>query len=163
MNKHIIVMGVSGCGKSTVGQELAQKLDATFYDGDDFHPQANVEKMASGTPLTDVDRQPWLEKLARVIGQTQGSSVTACSALKKQYRETLRSAGNVTFVFLEGSRETLLERMQKRSAETEHFMPSSLLDSQLTTLENPSHEPATITTSINPSISEIVDHVLEQL
>lgn len=156
-------MGVSGCGKSTVGQELAQKLDATFYDGDDFHPQANVEKMASGTPLTDVDRQPWLEKLARVIGQTQGSSVTACSALKKQYRETLRSAGNVTFVFLEGSRETLLERMQKRSAETEHFMPSSLLDSQLTTLENPSHEPATITTSINPSISEIVDHVLEQL
>lgn len=163
MNKHIIVMGVSGCGKSTVGQELAQMLDATFYDGDDFHPQANVDKMASGTPLTDADRQPWLEELARVIGQTQGSSVTACSALKKQYRDTLRNAGNVTFVYLDGSRETLLERMQKRTTETEHFMPSSLLDSQLATLENPSNEPNTITVSIEPSISTIIENVFTKL
>lgn len=156
-------MGVSGCGKSTVGEALADSLNAIFYDGDDFHPQANIDKMASGEPLNDDDRQPWLEKLAMTIQATNGNSVTACSALKKQYRDILRSAGNTTFVYLHGEKETLLERIQGRSNNTEHFMPASLLDSQLNTLESPSAEANTITVSITSPIPTIVNDVLSQL
>ncbi|MFC5050276.1 gluconokinase [Rubritalea spongiae] len=163
MSKKIIVMGVSGCGKSTVGQAIADALQATFYDGDDFHPQANVDKMASGTPLNDDDRRPWLETLAQTIHDTRGNSVTACSALKKQYRDILRNAGDLTFIFLEGDKQTLLERIQERSNNTTHFMPSSLLDSQLATLESPTAETGVITVSIHSPISKIIEDVLQQL
>lgn len=163
MSHQIIVMGVSGCGKSTIGQSLADKLGATFYDGDNYHPQSNIDKMASGTPLNDDDRRPWLEKLADVIKNTEGNSVTACSALKQQYRDILRTAGNVTFIYLEGTKETLLERITARSNNTDHFMPSTLLDSQLTTLESPSTESNTITVSIEPSIPTIIENVLSKL
>lgn len=163
MSHQIIVMGVSGCGKSTIGEELAKKLGATFYDGDDYHPKFNIDKMASGLPLNDFDRQPWLEKLTDVIKNTEGSSVTACSALKQQYRDILRTAGNVTFVYLKGSKETLLKRMTARSNNTDHFMPSSLLDSQLATLESPSAESDTITVSIEPSIPTIIENVFSKL
>ncbi len=156
-------MGVSGCGKSTIGQTLANSLGVAFYDGDDYHPQANVDKMASGTALNDDDRKPWLEKLACVMKDTAAGSVTACSALKKTYRDTLSTAGNVTFIYLHGSKETLLERLIERSNSTDHFMPSSLLDSQLNTLEDPSEESNIITISIKDSPEQIITNIISKL
>ncbi len=156
-------MGVSGCGKSTICELLSTKLSATFYDGDDFHPSANVEKMSQGIPLTDSDRQPWLEHLAKTIADTPASTVTACSALKKSYRDLLRQAGNITFVYLHGSKETLLNRLTERSNNTDHFMPSCLLDSQLATLEEPTTEPDAITVSIEDSPTQIITNILSQL
>jgi len=163
MAKHFIVMGVSGCGKSTIGQMLADTQGVPFYDGDDYHPQVNVDKMASGMPLNDDDRKPWLEKLASVIGETSEGSVTACSALKKDYRNTLSTAGDVTFVYLHGSKETLLERLTERSNSTDHFMPSSLLDSQFSTLEDPTGESNTITVSIKDSPEQIISNIISKL
>lgn len=160
---NIIIMGVSGCGKSTIARLLAKSLKAAYHDGDDFHPQSNIDKMASGTPLTDADRQPWLETLAKLMHDAPSTTVLACSALKKAYRDTLRSAGDVTFVYLHGSKETLLERLTKRSNNSNHFMPSSLLDSQLATLENPSEEPDTITVSITDSPPQIITNIFSKL
>ena len=135
----IIVMGVSGSGKSTVGSALAAKLGWTFRDGDDFHPPENRAKMAQGIPLTDADRWPWLDAISRFSQETEvagRNAVIACSALKEIYRSRLRTGcHDMRFVFLNGSRELLASRMQSR---TGHFMPPSLLDSQLATLEVPS-------------------------
>lgn len=156
MSKHIIIMGVSGCGKSTVGELLAEEICAVFYDGDDCHPQSNLDKMASGTPLNDADRKPWLEKLVNVIKEGGTPSVTACSALKKQYRETLRTAGDILVVYLQGDRELLLERLTERSRTTDHFMSADLLDSQLETLEDPSNEEGVVTISIADNLQDII-------
>lgn len=130
-----VVMGVSGCGKSTVGENLAQSMSLPFYDGDDYHPQANIDKMASGQPLNDDDRQPWLVELALNTKKWngQGGAVLACSALKEKYRQTLSAFGGVTFVYLKGTKELILKRMQER----EHFMKPEMLDSQFATLEEP--------------------------
>ena len=132
---HVVVMGVSGSGKTTVGALLAQELGATFIDGDDLHSEANVARMAAGDALDDADRRPWLEKIGREVAQASGRSlVVACSALKKSYRDIIRAAAPaVRFVFLEGSRELLAERLGTRSSG--HFMPPSLLASQLEILE----------------------------
>ena len=127
----LVVAGVSGSGKTTIGIALADALGAEFVDGDDLHPVANVEKMASGTPLDDADRTPWL---ATIGGTLAGSDriVVACSALKRKYRDAiLEHAPDSRFVMLDADRTTLLNRMQHR----DHFMPPSLLDSQLATLE----------------------------
>jgi carbohydrate kinase (thermoresistant glucokinase family) len=132
---HVVVMGVSGSGKSTVGKLLAQEIGANFIDGDDLHPEANVAKMAAEISLDDADREPWLE----VIGQEfvrarEKSLVVACSALKKSYREIIRRGDpSVSFVFLAGPRELLAARLRGRSSG--HFMPPSLLESQLEILE----------------------------
>ena len=130
----IVVMGVSGCGKSTVGQQLAARLGIPFLDADEFHPPANVAKMAAGTPLTDEDRQPWLELLNAKL-RTQVSTVLACSALKEKYRRTLaKDLPGCRFVHLKGS----VELIRARLAERKHrYMPASLLDSQFETLEAP--------------------------
>ena len=146
-----IVMGVSGCGKSTVGELLARELQLPFYDGDDFHPQSNIDKMAAGNPLNDDDRQPWLEILAHTIKNWNltGGAVLACSALKEKYRETLAQFGECKFVFLDGSKELILGRMQTR----EHFMPAALLNSQFDTLEKPVNA---IRVDINLSFEEII-------
>ena len=130
-----VVMGVSGCGKSTVGYNLAQSMNLPFYDGDDYHPQANVDKMSSGQPLNDDDRQPWLDNLALQIRSwnESGGAVLACSALKQNYRLTLARFGDVKFVYLKGSKELILKRMHSR----EHFMKPEMLDSQFETLEEP--------------------------
>jgi gluconokinase len=133
----IIVMGVSSSGKSTVGQSIARRLHVSFLDGDGYHPPANVEKMRAGIPLTDEDRWPWLETLAVALHEAadkKQAAVGACSALKRSYREYLaEKAGEpILFVYLQGSREVIAERMAKRQHE---YMPQSLLDSQFATLE----------------------------
>ena len=129
----IVVMGVSGSGKTTVGTALAEALGVEYAEADAFHPQANIEKMSSGVPLTDEDRAPWLEAIATWIREHQATGgVVTSSALKRRYRDVLRSGGDVWFAHLDGDRETLAERMKTRSG---HFMPVSLLDSQLADLE----------------------------
>ncbi|MEC3978778.1 gluconokinase [Amycolatopsis sp. H20-H5] len=129
----IVVMGVSGSGKTTVGTALAEQLDVDYAEADTFHPRANIAKMSSGVPLTDEDRWPWLESIAGWIRDHQESGgVVTSSALKHTYRDVLRSGGNVWVLHLHGDREVLAERMKTRSG---HFMPPSLLDSQLADLE----------------------------
>ena len=127
----IVVMGVSGCGKSSVGLALAEALGARFIDGDDLHPEANKAKMAAGIPLNDDDRWPWLDLVGEALAES--NTVVACSALKRVYRERILAAAPGTFfVHLHGTRELLAQRM---GARPNHFMPVSLLDSQLNTLE----------------------------
>jgi gluconokinase len=129
----VVVMGVAGCGKSTVGQLLARRLGWPYAEADDFHSEANVAKMASGTPLTDEDRRPWLESIRKWIDDTAGDSVVTCSALRRDYRDILRGAqANVRFVHLNGTEETIAARMAARA---DHYMPTSLLASQVATLE----------------------------
>jgi len=130
----VVVMGVSGCGKSTVGELLGTQLGASFLDGDSLHPQANIEKMAAGNPLDDADREPWLREVGERLGSAEsGSMVIACSALKRKYRETIRAhAPGTVFIHLHGTAELLAERMRARPG---HFMPVGLLESQLATLE----------------------------
>lgn len=129
----VVVMGISGSGKSTIGSGLAQRLGVPFVDGDDLHPQSNVDKMAAGHPLDDDDRRPWLEKVGAWLLAHPDGGVIACSALKRTYRDLLRAmAPEVTFVHLEGSRELIEERHSGREG---HFMPHSMLSSQLATLE----------------------------
>ena len=133
--RHVVVMGVTATGKTTVGRALAEALDGVFVEGDTFHPQANIDRMSAGKPLDDDDRRPWLKALAEEIARLDSEgqvSVTACSALKRQYRDWLRESGaDLFFVHLEASPDVLLERMRRRA----HFMPPSLLQSQLDTLE----------------------------
>lgn len=143
----LIVMGVSGCGKSTLGALLAERLQCPFLDADAFHDEAAIAKMSEGEPLNDDDRWPWLDRLGAAIslaGAEHGHVVAACSALRLAYRERLRGAiaYPARFVLLDNSREELLRRLNNRPG---HFMPSSLLDSQLNILERPeAHEAATI-------------------
>lgn len=156
-----IVMGVSGCGKSTIGERLGKELSLPFYDADDFHPIENITKMASGKPLNDADRAPWLQLLAEKIAEweAKGGAVIACSALKQAYRDTLTSTtqDTVKFVFLEGSKAVLHARLTSRES---HFMPNTLLDSQLSTLEVP-HE--AIKVSIENSIEQIISLILKDI
>ena len=138
MRVAIVVMGVSGCGKSTLGQALAARLGTPFIEGDTLHPPANIAKMAAGLPLDDMDRQPFLEAVAQALQAAGPGAVAACSALKRQYRDLLRShAGRVVFVLPTLDRALLAERMDAREG---HFMPATLLDTQLTTLEPPTPE-----------------------
>ena len=134
----LVVMGVSGCGKSTVGEALAQSLRWPFLDADAFHPPANVEKMAAGRPLTDDDRWPWLDRVAgelmRILAQGE-HAVLACSALKQAYRDRLARAGDVRFIHLRGDHDTVAARLATRR---HRYMPASLLASQFATLEPPS-------------------------
>ena len=147
--KSIIVMGVCGCGKSTIGEALARRLNAKFIDGDDLHPKANIQKMASGTPLNDDDRKPWLERIrdaAYSIEAKNEVGVIVCSALKKVYRDQAREGNeNVQFVFLDGDKSLILDRMRARKG---HYMREAMLDSQLEILERPDYEAGVITVSI---------------
>ena len=165
----IIAMGVSSSGKSTVGQSIARRLHVPFLDGDGYHPEANVEKMRSGIPLTDEDRWPWLEKLAKALHEAadrKGAAAGACSALKRTYRDFLvEQAGEpILFVYLDGTREVIAERMARRKHE---YMPTSLLDSQFATLEvpDPTNEnvlPVPVTDSVEKITMTVVkslDHL----
>jgi len=155
----LIVMGVSGCGKSTIGKALAVELGWKFYDADDFHPQANVEKMGRGVPLNDDDRAPWLESLRRMIQdsfQRGESGVLACSALKQKYRDVLAVNSSVRFVYLRGDYETILKRMQAR----QHFMLPKMLKSQLDALEEPKEA---IVVNVEKSVEEIIEVVKREI
>jgi carbohydrate kinase, thermoresistant glucokinase family len=157
----LIVMGVSGSGKSTIGKALADALGWPFYDGDDFHPQANVEKMSKGIPLTDADRAGWLDSLAELIRtslQENRPGVLACSALKQRYRDQLCvDAAQVKFIYLKGSYELIKARMQARPG---HYMKPGMLDSQFAALEEPSDA---ITVSIESEPAAIIAEVRQQL
>ena len=129
-----VVMGVSGCGKSSIGRALSITCDMTFVDGDDLHPQTNIDKMASGQPLDDIDRNPWLETVGDVLARTPGPIVVGCSALKRAYRDIirLRVPEPVRFLHLDAAERVMLDRVNGRAG---HFMPPSLLQSQFDTLE----------------------------
>jgi carbohydrate kinase (thermoresistant glucokinase family) len=158
----IVVMGVSGSGKSTVGAVLAEELSVPFIDGDDLHPVANVNKMAAGQPLTDDDRWPWLESVGQALAAASTTGlVVACSALRRVYRDAIANeAPGVRFVLLDGSREILAARLGSRS---EHFMPASLLDSQLATLERLADDESGVTVGIELSVEEITKVVAGSL
>lgn len=154
-----VVMGVSGCGKSFIGELLAEALGEIFADADDFHPPANIEKMANGIPLTDADRWPWLDHLREQIVSHRNNStgyVLACSALKQSYRDRLMgndSSEIFNFVYLKGTKELIRHRMEQR----DHFMPPALLDSQFETLEEPQNA---IVVNIELSPDDIVKSIL---
>ncbi|MBY5690031.1 gluconokinase [Rhizobium leguminosarum] len=161
----IIVMGVSGCGKSSVGEKLAEALHLAFIEGDALHPAANVEKMSKGIPLTDEDRMPWLDRIGEDIKaslEKREGIIVSCSALKRLYRDRLRAAacGNLFFVYLEGSSALLMKRMAERKG---HFMPASLLDSQLATLEVPTGEQGVVTVDIDDTVEGIAATALKGL
>jgi carbohydrate kinase (thermoresistant glucokinase family) len=160
----VILMGVSGSGKSTIGAMLAARLSWRFADGDRFHPDANVEKMHKGVPLTDDDRWPWLGAIADWIDQTRrsgGHSVLACSALKRRYRDVLIGDRRyVRLVYLEGDEGLIARRIATRH---EHFMPQSLLRSQFEALEEPGPDENPVTVSIAPAPREIVARIVAAL
>jgi gluconokinase len=157
----VVLMGVSGAGKTEVGTRLAQALGGTFAEGDSYHPPANVAKMRSGVPLDDADRQPWLETLSREIGAWLDAGQTvvlACSALKQRYRDTLKAGRPcVRFVHLEGDPDLIHERLAGRRG---HYMPASLLESQLAALEEPADA---ITVSIDAPPDAIVAEICTAL
>jgi carbohydrate kinase (thermoresistant glucokinase family) len=160
----MIVMGVSGSGKSTIGALLARRLNWEFEDADWLHPAANVDKMHNGIPLTDDDRRPWLEAVAAWIDSTRRSrehAVVACSALKRRYRDVLiGSRADVRLIYLKGDETLIARRIATRH---EHFMPSSLLHSQFEALEEPGPDEAPIIASIVPEPREIVTRILSSL
>jgi len=160
MTMRIVVMGVSGCGKSTVGQMLAERLDAKFVDGDDLHPEENKAKMAAGIALNDEDRWGWLDKVGSVLAESE-NVVIACSALKVVYRDRIRAAAEgVKFIHLAGERKILESRLNNRQ---NHFMPASLLDSQLSTLQPLQKDELGIEFDINQNLSDLVNQSLDFL
>jgi carbohydrate kinase (thermoresistant glucokinase family) len=158
-SKSIVIMGVSGCGKSTVGKVLSNNTGIPFFDADDYHPQSNIDKMQSGIPLTDKDRLPWLETLHKLIQtqQQRAGIILACSALKRDYRTIMDSSNEVKFIYLEVSQEELVRRLNTRN---NHYMPASLLDSQLATLEL-SEEVITVNGEL--SITELINQIRQKL
>ncbi len=155
-----LVMGVSGCGKTTVAAGVAQRLGWKLLEGDAFHPPSNVAKMASGTPLTDEDRWPWLRAIASAAAG-EASAVIACSALKRAYRDVLKAGrDDVVIVYLKGSRELIGARLAARKG---HFMPPGLLDSQFATLEEPGAEENPLIVPINDLPETLIETVIAGL
>jgi gluconokinase len=160
----LVVMGVSGSGKTTVADKLSERLGWDFEDGDIFHPASNVAKMSAGQPLTDEDRWPWLRTIADEIdrvGEAGQRIVIACSALKRIYRDILVHGRNdVRIVFLDGTQQLIADRLSQRKG---HFMPPGLLASQFKTLEPPERNENPVTVSIDASVDAIVDDIVRQL
>lgn len=165
IGKLIVVMGVSGSGKSVIGEALARKIDAHFIDGDDLHPQSNIDKMAAGIPLTDEDRYGWLKSIAKIGHKDSANGnvcVMACSALKREYRDMLRQDNpNICFVFLFGDYNLIAKRIEARK---NHFMHLDMLKSQFETLEPPTAgEKDVIAVSVDAGVSEIVEEIVSLL
>ena len=158
----IVVMGVAGSGKSSVGEAVAKHLGVPFRDADEFHPKTNIAKMSAGIPLTDEDRWPWLDAIGTALAELDGKLIVACSALRRVYRERLTRAagGPVIFLWLDGSQATIAARMERRR---HHFMPPSLLDSQFATLEPPGPDELAVRVSIEPPLAEVVAAALAAL
>jgi gluconokinase len=160
----LVVMGVSGSGKSTIADSLAKRLNWTFEDGDRFHPASNVAKMSAGQPLTDEDRWPWLRAISDEIDRVCKAGrhvVIACSALKRAYRDVLMHGRNdVRIIYLSGTRDLIAKRLALRK---DHFMPPGLLDSQFGTLEPPDADENPVTVSINASVEAIVEDIVGRL
>ncbi|MDO9144748.1 gluconokinase [Rhodoferax sp.] len=165
---HVVVMGVSGCGKSTVASAVARQLQLDMTDGDDLHLSESVAKMRSGVALTDADRWPWLDRIGDYLAQATPNlkgRIVACSALKRVYRDRIRArAGKVVFIFLDGDAELIRQRMALR---TGHYMPPELLDSQLRTLELPAPDETDIltlhiATSIDALVAQAVTGLRQQ-
>lgn len=160
MGSPVVVMGVSGSGKSTVGAALAQRMRVPFADADDFHPAANIAKMSAGHALDDDDRFPWLESIGEWLAEHHDGGVMSCSALKHKYRDQLRRhCADVVFLFLSGSAEVIRRRQASRPG---HFMPAALLDSQFATLEPLGPDEAGIAIDVDQSIDAIVDEYVSQ-
>jgi gluconokinase len=160
----LIVMGVAGSGKSTIGETLAARLGWVFEDGDRFHPASNVAKMSAGQPLTDEDRWPWLKAIADEIDRLCGAgerAVVACSALRRIYRDILVHGRNdIRIVYLDGTQQLIADRLGRRKG---HFMPPGLLASQFKTLEPPANDERPFTVSIDAPVEAIVDDIVRQL
>lgn len=155
MAQPIVVMGVSGSGKSTVGAALAQRLRVPFADADDFHPDANIAKMSAGHPLDDDDRYPWLESIGEWLAQHSDGGVMSCSALKRKYRDQLRRhCPDIEFLHLAGTMETIGRRQASRPG---HFMPANLLESQFRTLEPLESDERGIAIDVDQSIDSIIE------
>ena len=156
----LLMMGVCGCGKTTTGEALAAALAWPFFDADDFHPPANVAKMAAGQPLDDADRWPWLDRIAdemRVILARNGNAVLACSALKQTYRDRLQRAGDVRVVYLKGDEALIASRLGARQ---HRYMPPTLLASQLATLEEPRDA---LTIDIHEPVAQQIARIIDEL
>jgi gluconokinase len=160
----LVVMGVSGSGKSTIADRLAERTGWKYEDGDNFHPPSNVAKMSAGHPLTDEDRWPWLQAIAAEIDRACGAGehvVIACSALKRAYRDVLVHGRNdVRIIYLDGTEALIGERLAQRK---HHFMPADLLDSQFKTLEPPAASENAVTVSIDAPVETIVDEIIRRL
>jgi gluconokinase len=157
---HVVVMGVSGTGKTTVGEQLAEELGCEFVEGDQLHPSRNIDKMSKGIPLTDEDRWPWLQAIAEMVAvrDHEGiSTVVTCSALKRSYRDVLRDAAPTFFVHLHAPYDVLEARMQHR---TKHFMPTGLLTSQFDTLEELGDDEAGAVVDVSPPLDEVVEEAV---
>ena len=158
----LVTMGVSGCGKSSLGQALAADLGLPLIEGDDFHPEANILKMRSGTPLTDEDRAGWLGRLGEELAARHGGAVLTCSALKRAYRDRLRAAvPGLRFVFMQIGRDEAVARVQAREAV--HIFPASLVDSQFQTLESPEGEAGVLTVQATAPLPQSVAQVRDWL
>lgn len=160
MSLRLVIMGVAGCGKSTVGAALSEQLDIPYRDGDDLHSTEAVEKMRAGIPLTDDDRWPWLDRIADALA-SDAPLIIGCSALRRTYRDRIRAGagGAVTFVHLAGDRDLIASRMAMRAG---HYMPLSLLDSQFATLERPGPDEA-VEVTIDQPMASIVGQIMSTL
>jgi len=161
----VVVMGVCGTGKTTVGEGVARRFGCLFLEGDSFHPKENVEKMRAGLPLNDDDRWPWLEKLGRLIGEEVGRDekvVATCSALKRVYRDRLRhcAGGDILFIILDGDPTLIEKRMAERKG---HYMPPTLLESQLAILERPDEDETSISLDISNTTDRLIDDAIEAM
>jgi len=158
----MVIMGVAGSGKTTIGEALAHAIGAKYVDGDLLHPDANIAKMSAGTPLADADRWPWLARVGETLGSGTGPVIVGCSALKRAYRDfiTERAGAPVLFIYLDGSRELISRRMRERSG---HFMPTSLLDSQFATLEVPGKDENAIAIAIDAPLDRIVADITAKI
>ncbi|CDF35257.1 unnamed protein product [Chondrus crispus] len=160
--KRIVLMGVSGSGKSSIGRAFAPLVQACYFDGDSFHPQSNIDKMTEGAALKDEDRWPWLKKVGETLASGDRRVIVSCSALKRIYRDCIRdvAGSGVVFVYLSGNRELLASRMSSRSG---HFMPEFLLDSQYADLQPPEKDETSITVDVILPIEIVIRNIYEKL